>query len=114
MSRKWLHTVDNTIVDEWLDRALQDRSSKIQPFVNEILLAVAQGRLVDPAPLQAQIQLLQEQIRQQQGLILEAVRAGTLPADRLPSPGTPPAAPSGPEPPSKRPPGGGGLKFTKG
>lgn len=96
--RKWQHTVESTVVERWLAQQLDETGDKVQVLVNSLLLAVAQGRLVDPAPLRAKIEALEAQVRQQQDLLVQVIRPGATirpsdpPSSESPSGGPAPPA----------------------
>jgi hypothetical protein len=97
---KWNHTTESPLVDAWLMQQAERFGDRLQPVVNELLLAVAEGRLVDPAPLAAQVAELERQNAQLYTLLQQAVgatRAGDAP------PAAPPAQAAGSR----------GLNFTK-
>lgn len=72
---KWNHTTESPLVDAWLARQAGRFGGKLQPIVNELLLAVAEGRLADPAPLAAKIAELERQNAQLYALLQRAVGA---------------------------------------
>lgn len=80
---KWNHTTDSPLVDTWLTQQAERFGGRMQPLVNELLLAVAEGRLADPTPLAAQVAELERQNAQLYALLQRAMgqaRAGDGPA----------------------------------
>jgi len=98
---KWNHTTESPLVDAWLAQRAGRFGGRLQPLVNELLLAVAEGRLDDPTPLAARIVDLERHNAQLYALLQRAMGDGR-------TAGTPPA----PEP--RQATGEGrGLTFTK-
>jgi hypothetical protein len=91
---KWNHTTDSPLVDTWLACQAERFGGRLQPIVNELLLAVAEGRLADPAPLTARITELERQNAQLYALLQRAVGAAEAGGRRQEA-------------------GGQGLQFTK-
>lgn len=94
---KWNHTTESPLVAAWLVQQAERYGGRVQPLVNELLLAVAEGRLVDPAPLAATIAQLERQNAQLYELLQRAISPG---------------APSTPRTGEPKPPASGGLTFT--
>ncbi|NTV64736.1 MAG: hypothetical protein HGA65_14555 [Oscillochloris sp.] len=66
---KWNHTTESPLVDAWLAQQAGRFGGKVQPVVNEVLLGVAEGRLVDPVTLMARVAELERQNAQLYGLL---------------------------------------------
>lgn len=93
---KWNHTTESPVVDAWLAQGAGRFGGRVQGLVNETLLAAAEGRLADPAPLLARIAELERHNAQLVALLQQSLAA------RPPSPAPDPA-----------PPAGRGLTFTR-
>jgi hypothetical protein len=72
---KWNHTTDSPVAEAWLAQQAGRFGGKLQPLVNELLLAVAEGRMADPAPLAARVAELERQNTQLYVLLQRAMGA---------------------------------------